>query len=44
MQTVILSCLFGVVGAMVLWVVGSAAAKRDQMIRRAGKLLPPEEF
>jgi hypothetical protein len=44
MQTVILSCLFGVFGAMVLWVVGSAAAKRDQMIRRTGKLFPPEEF
>jgi hypothetical protein len=44
MQTVILSCLFGVFGAMVLWVVGAAAAKRDQMIRRAGKLFPPEEF
>jgi predicted outer membrane lipoprotein len=44
MQTVILSCLFGVVGAMVLWVVGAAAAKRDLMIRRTGKLVPPEEF
>lgn len=44
MQTVIMSCLFGVVGAMVLWVVGAAAANRDLMIRRGGKLFPPEEF
>jgi hypothetical protein len=44
MQTIVLSCLFGAVCTMVLWVVGSAAAKRDLMIRRGGKLLPPEEF
>ena len=44
MQTIILSCLFGAVCTMVLWVVGSAAAKRDLMIRRGGRLLPPEEF
>ena len=43
MQTIILSCVFGAVCTMVLWVVGSAAAKRDLMIRR-GRLLPPEEF
>ena len=43
MQTIVLSCLFGAVCAMVLWIVGPVAAKRDQMIRR-GKLLPPEEF
>jgi hypothetical protein len=42
MQT--LSCVFGAVGTMILWVVGSVAAKRDMMIRRGGKLLPPEEF
>jgi len=29
---------------MVLWVVGSAAAQRDMMLRRTGKLFPPEEF
>jgi hypothetical protein len=29
---------------MVLWIVSSAAAKRDLMIRRGGRLLPPEEF
>jgi len=44
MQTIILSCVFGAVGTMILWVVGSVAAKRDMMIRRGGKLLPPEEF
>jgi hypothetical protein len=44
MQTIILSCVFGAVCTMVLWVVGSAAAKRDLMIRRGGRLLPPEEF
>jgi hypothetical protein len=44
MQTIILSCVFGAVCAMVLWVVGAAAAKRDMMIRRGGSLLPPEEF
>jgi len=44
MQTIILSCVFGTVCTMVLWVVGSAAAKRDMMIRRGGKLLSPEEF
>ena len=44
MQTIILRCVFGGVWTMVLWVVGSAAAKRDMMIRRGGRLLPPEEF
>jgi hypothetical protein len=44
MQTVILSCLFGVVCTMVLWVAGSAAAMRDQMMRRGGRLAPPEEL
>lgn len=44
MQTIILSCIFGAVCAMILWVVGSAAAKHDLMVRRGGGLLPPEEF
>jgi hypothetical protein len=44
MQTVILSCAFGAVCTMVLWAIGSASVKRDLMIRRGGKLLPPEEF
>jgi hypothetical protein len=44
MQTMLLSCLFGVVCAMVLWVVGSASAKRDELLRRNGKLFPPEEI
>jgi hypothetical protein len=44
MQTVILTCAFGTVCAMVLWVAVAAGAKRDLMIRRGGKLLPPEEF
>jgi hypothetical protein len=43
MQTIILSCLFGTVCAMVLWAVGPAAAMRDLMIRR-GKLPASEEF
>jgi hypothetical protein len=44
MQTVILSCAFGAVCSMVLWAIGSASVKRNLMIRRGGKLLPPEEF
>jgi len=44
MQTVILSCIFGAVCAMVLWAVGAAAATRDRMMRRGGKLVPPEEL
>lgn len=44
MQTVLLSCLFGVVCTMVLWVVSSAAVKRDELVRRGGRLAPPEEF
>jgi hypothetical protein len=44
MQTIIVSCLFGAVGAMVLWVVGAAATNRDLMLRRGGKLFPPEEL
>jgi hypothetical protein len=44
MQTLLLSCLFGAVCTMVLWVLSSVAAKRDQMMRRGGKLFPPEEF
>jgi hypothetical protein len=44
MQTILLSCLFGAVGAMVLWVAGSASAMRDRMMRRGGRLAPPEEL
>jgi hypothetical protein len=44
MQTVFISCAFGAVCTMVLWVVGAAAAKRDELIRRSGKLLPPEKI
>ena len=44
MQTVLLSCLFGAVCTMVLWVVSSASAKRDALLRRGGRLAPPEEF
>jgi hypothetical protein len=43
MQTIILSCLFGVVCTMVLWAAGSANAMRDRMMRRGGELFPPEE-
>ena len=34
MQTVLLSCVFGGICTMVLWVVSSAAVKREQMMRR----------
>lgn len=44
MQTVLLSCVFGAACSMILWVVGSAAVKRDQSLRRCGKLFPPEEL
>ncbi len=44
MQTVILSCLFGVVCTMVLWAAGWAAATRDRMMQRGGRLAPPEEL
>jgi hypothetical protein len=44
MATVLLSCVIGAVCSMVLWVAGSAAVTRDQMMRRGGKLAPPEEF
>jgi hypothetical protein len=44
MQTVLLSCLFGAVCTMVLWVVSSVAAKHKQMVRRGARLSPPEEF
>jgi hypothetical protein len=44
MQAVILSCAFLAVSTMVLWAAGAAGVKRDLMIRRGGKLLPPEEF
>jgi hypothetical protein len=44
MQTLILSCLFGVVCTMVMWVAGSAAVTRDQMMRRGGRLAPPEDL
>jgi hypothetical protein len=44
MQTIILSCLFGAVCAMVLWVAVSASEMRDAMMRRGGPLAPPEEL
>jgi hypothetical protein len=44
MQTLLLSCAFGAVCTMVLWVVSSASAKRDQLLRRGIKLFPPEEI
>jgi hypothetical protein len=44
MQTLLLSCLFGAICAMVLWVVGSASAKRDALLRRNGNRFPPEEI
>jgi hypothetical protein len=44
MQTLLLSGLFGAVCSMVLWIVGSASVKRDALMRRNGKLFPPEEI
>ncbi|HEY3847340.1 MAG TPA: hypothetical protein VGL95_09525 [Acetobacteraceae bacterium] len=44
MQTLLLSCVFGVVCAMVLWVLGSAAAKRDYLMRNGEKLFPADEI
>jgi hypothetical protein len=44
MQTLLLSCLFGAVCTMVLWTLGSAAAKRDHLMRHGDKLFPPEEI
>jgi len=44
MQALILTCVFGALGVMVLWVAGTAAVTRDQMMQRGGKLAPPEDF
>jgi hypothetical protein len=44
MQTLLLSCLFGAVCTMILWVLSSASAKRDYLMRHGNKLLPPEEI
>jgi hypothetical protein len=44
MQTLLLSCAFGAVCTMVLWVVSAAAVKHDQLARRGFKLFPPEEI
>ncbi len=44
MQTVLLSCVFGGLCTMVLWVVSSLAVKREQMMRRGGRLASPEEI
>ena len=44
MLTILLSCLFGAVGAMVVWVAGTASATRDQMMRQGGRLTPPEDI
>jgi len=44
MQTLLLSCAFGALCSLVIWVVGAAAAKRDALMRRNGKLLRPEEI
>jgi hypothetical protein len=44
MQTIVLSCVFGAVCTMVLWVVSSASVKRDELMRRSGRLFPPEEI
>lgn len=43
MQTVLVSCAFGAVCTMVLWVISNVAAKRDRVLQR-GKLLAPEDL
>ena len=40
MQTVLLSCVFGAICTMVLWVVSSVAAQREQMMRRGDHACP----
>jgi hypothetical protein len=44
MQTLLLSCAFGAVCTMVLWAAGAAAVRRDEMMRRGGRLAPPDEL
>jgi len=44
MQTILLSCAFGAVCTMVLWIAGAAAVRRDEMMRRGGRLAPPDEL
>jgi hypothetical protein len=44
MPAVLLSCAFGAVCTMVLWIVSAAAAKHDQLVRRGLKPFPPEEI
>jgi hypothetical protein len=44
MQTLLLSCAFGVACTMVIWVVSAAAVKHDRLARRGLKLFPPEEI
>jgi hypothetical protein len=44
MQIILMSCLSAAVSTVILWVAGSAAVTRDQMMRRGGRLSPPEEL
>jgi len=43
MQTILLSCLFGVGCAMALWAAISARATMDEVMRRADRFSPPGE-
>jgi hypothetical protein len=44
MQTLLLGCLFGAMGTMILWVGGSARATRDQLLQHDGKLFRGESL
>ncbi len=43
MQIIFLSCFFGVGSAMGIWVVLSAHATADEIVRRGGRPFPPGE-
>lgn len=43
MQAILLSCLFGAVCAMALWVAFSVRATVDEVMRRGGRPFPPGE-
>jgi hypothetical protein len=44
MQTLLLSCLCGAMGAVILWVGNSARATRDQLLQHDGKLFRTESL
>jgi hypothetical protein len=44
MQTLLLGCLLGAMGAMILWVGGSARATREALSQHDGKLFRVESL